>query len=75
LNFGFLTGIDAERVGIEARGFQLVDQPLRLGCVTPTNANCITTLGKTPGDGRADGIACADKYCYAAASCHPYLSQ
>jgi hypothetical protein len=48
---------------------------LRLGCVTPANANCITTPGKTPGDGRADGIACADKYCYAAASCHPYLSQ
>jgi hypothetical protein len=57
-------------VGIEARGFQLVDQPLRLGCVTPTNANCITTLGKTPGDRGADGIACADKYCYAAASRH-----
>jgi hypothetical protein len=43
---------------------------LRFGCVTPANANCITTLGKTPGDGRADGIACADKYRYAAAFRH-----
>jgi len=38
LNFGFLTGIDAERVGVEACGLQLVDQRLRLGCVTPANA-------------------------------------
>src|SRR6266566_7969589 len=72
LNFGFLTGIDAERVGVEACGFQLVDQRLRLGCVTPANANCITTLGKTPGDRRADGIACADKYRHAAASRHSW---
>jgi hypothetical protein len=27
LNLGFLTGIDAERVNVMARGFQFVDQP------------------------------------------------
>ena len=70
LDLGFLTGIDAERVNAVARGPQLVDQPLRLGCIAPADADRVAALGKTPGHGRADGVACADQYCYAAALRH-----
>ena len=33
LNFGFLADIDAERVGLEARSLQFIDQCMRLCCV------------------------------------------
>jgi hypothetical protein len=49
---------------------QLADQPLRLGRVTPADANRIAALGKTPGDGSSDGVACAYKYRHAAALRH-----
>jgi hypothetical protein len=70
-NIGLLTGVDADCMGVEACGLQLVDQLLRLGCVTPADANRITALGKPPGDGCADSVACADKYRYVATSSHP----
>jgi hypothetical protein len=53
-----------------ALGLELVDQPLRLGCLAPTDADRVAALGKTPGHGRADGVACADQYCYAASFRH-----
>ena len=53
-----------------SRSPQLVHKPLRLGRITPADANRIAALGKTPGDGRSDGIACAYKYRYAAALRH-----
>jgi hypothetical protein len=53
-----------------SRSPQLVHQPLRLGGVTPADANRIAALRKTPGDGRANGISCAYKYRYAAAFRH-----
>src|SRR5450755_4684455 len=61
LNLSFLTGIDAERVSAVARGIQLVDQSPGLRRVTPADADGIAALGKTPGDGGADGVARADK--------------
>jgi hypothetical protein len=44
---------------------------LRLGCVAPADADGVAALGKAAGYGRADGVACADQYCYAALFCHP----
>jgi hypothetical protein len=73
LNFGFLAGIDAERVRFEARVLQFVDQGLRLCCVAPADADGVAALGKAPGHSRADGVACADQYCYAALLCHLVL--
>ena len=72
LNLGFLTGIDAERVGLEARSLQLSDQPWDLAASRRQMQTGIAALGKTPGHGRANGVACADKYCYAAAFRHPF---
>ena len=71
LNFGFLAGIDAERVSLEARGLQFIDQSLGFGRVAPADADGVAAFGKAPGHGRADGIACADQYCYAALFRHP----
>jgi hypothetical protein len=70
LDLCFLAGIDAERVNVMSPNPQLGHKPLRLGRITPADANCIAALGKTPGDGRSDGVACAYKYRYAAALCH-----
>jgi hypothetical protein len=49
---------------------QLDHKPLRFGRITPADANRIAALGKTPGDRRANGIACAHKYRYTAARPH-----
>jgi hypothetical protein len=70
LDLCFLAGIDAEGVNVMSPSPQLGHKPLRLGRITSADANCIAALGKTPGDGRADGVACAYKYRYAAALRH-----
>ena len=70
LDLCFLTGIDTERVNIMSRSPQFAHEPLRLGRITPADANRIAALRKTPGDGRSDGVACAYKYRYAAALRH-----
>ena len=74
LDVGFLAGIDAERVRLEPCGLQFVDQRLRFGGVAPADADRVTALGKSPRHGCADGVACADQYCYAATfrHVHPY---
>ncbi len=66
MNFGFLAGIDAEGVDAMARSRQFVHEPLGFGSVTPADTDRIAALGETPRDGCADGVACANKYCYAA---------
>jgi hypothetical protein len=49
-----------------ARGGKLIHQSLGFSGFTPTNADRIAALGKTPGDGSANRVACAHKYGYAA---------
>src|SRR5947207_1960727 len=71
LDLFFLAGIDTERMNIMSRSPQLAHKPVRLGRVTPADANRIAALRKTPGDGRSDGVAGAHKYRYAAALRHP----
>jgi hypothetical protein len=57
-------------VNVMSRSPQLAHKPLGFGGVTPADANRIAAPGKTPRDGRADGIACAYKYRYPAALRH-----
>jgi hypothetical protein len=76
LDLSFLTGIDAERVYVMSLSPQFAHKPLGLGRITPADANRIATPGKTPRDGRADGVARTHKYRYAAAhsvSPHKFL--
>ncbi len=74
LDFGFLTRIDAKSVDAMAGSLQFVHKPLGFGGVTPADTNGIAAFGKTPRHGRADGVACAHKYCYAATFCHSRFS-
>jgi hypothetical protein len=70
LDLCFLAGIDTERMNVMPCSPQFAHKPLRLGRIAPADANRITARRKTPGDGRADGVACAHKYRYAAALRH-----
>ncbi|MGY4326791.1 hypothetical protein ACVWWG_001208 [Bradyrhizobium sp. LB7.2] len=71
-DLGFLTSIDAERVNAVARSGEFIYQCFGFRRVTPADTNRIAAIGEPPGDGRADGVACANEYCHAAIF-HPFL--
>src|SRR5258708_7169785 len=74
LHLRLLTGIDAERVNFMTRSREFIHEPLGFGGVTPADANRIAAPGKTPRDGRADGVARTHEYRYAATFRHSRFS-